>query len=299
MSIAISTSIDLFKLEVKRDVNVQHDKWSNKYIVTEPKPVHMTYPGQMSPTYDADFFDEYAYASQRSAEIVVPIVNDLVKPHSVLDVGCGLGTWLAEWIRVGVTDVIGLDGKYVDPNTLRIPTTNFMPTDLNTSFSLGRTFDLVESLEVAEHLDEDRADQLVEAIANHGDTVLFSAAIPGQGGQHHVNEQWPSYWVKKFSEHGLALFDVIRPTIWQNPEVEVWYRQNIFIFSSELKLDRSALPTNLVHPELWDANRLNSGHPTLRSLLADFPAATRASLQYHLKRLQKAMHPRAERDGDH
>ena len=257
----------------------------------------MIYAGRMAATYNAEFFGTYASASQRSAAIIVPIVNDLVQPHSVLDVGCGLGTWLAEWNRVGVNDVIGLDGNYVDPNSLRMPTSNFVPTDLNTSFSLGRKFDLVESLEVAEHLEEDRADQLVEAIANHGDTVLFSAAIPGQGGVHHVNEQWPSYWVKKFSEQGMALFDVIRPTIWQNPEVEVWYRQNIFVFSSALKLDRSPLPIDLVHPELWDVKRLTP--PTLRSLLNDFPEASRASLQYRLKKLREVVHPRAERDGAH
>ena len=44
--------------------------------------------------------------------------------------------------------------------------------------------------------------QLVATITKHGDAVLFSAAIPGQGGQDHLNEQWPEYWQKKFEVNG-------------------------------------------------------------------------------------------------
>ena len=130
--------------------------------------------------------------------VIVPIVLEMIKPNSILDVGCGIGTWLKVFEEYGVDDYLGIDGDYVDRSTLKISEKRFLPNDLRKRWSLNRKFDLVVSLEVAEHLPEEVADLFVSTLSAHGDTILFSAAIPGQGGQNHVNEQWPTYWQKKF-----------------------------------------------------------------------------------------------------
>ena len=65
----------------------------------------------------------------------------------------------------------------------------FTAVDLRDSFAIGRTFDLAISLEVAEHPPEEFAEPLVERLVTAAPFVLFSAAIPEQGGIHHVNEQ--------------------------------------------------------------------------------------------------------------
>ena len=182
---------------------------------------------------------------------MIPLVNELVRPTSVLDVGCATGTWLAEWGSAGVADVTGVDGDYVDRATLRLPVDRFVPADLQQPLSLGRTFDLVQTLEVAEHLDEACADTFVDSLARHGDTILFSAAIPGQGGPHHVNEQWPSYWAAKFARAGYTAYDVIRPRIWTDSRVVVWYRQNILLFARGRAFGDAPPPLDLVHPEIW------------------------------------------------
>jgi len=204
---------------------------------------------QASAVYTQSFFDELARGTNESARIVVPVANKLLQPTSVLDVGCGVGTWLAEWGRAGVPDVLGLDGDYVDRGALEITRDQFAPTDLQRPFSLGRTFDLVQTLEVAEHLDESCADAFVESLARHGDTILFSAAPPGQGGTHHVNEQWPSYWAEKFARAGYAAYDIIRPQIWTNKRVALWYRQNILVFARGRVLDAAVPHLDLVHPD--------------------------------------------------
>ena len=166
--------------------------------------------------YDSEFYDDISDGSRASAKIVLPLVRELVNPASVLDVGCGTGAWLAEWVALGVTDVTGLDGSYVDKVRLQIAAKDFIATDLVRTFSLGRTFDLVQCLEVAEHIEAAHADVFVESIARHGNIALFSAAIPGQRGRHHVNEQWPSYWIEKFYKVGFTAYDIIRPQIWAN-----------------------------------------------------------------------------------
>ena len=237
----------------------------------------------LSKHYDASFYATYGDRSRQSAAVVVPIVKSLVQPMSVLDVGCGVGSWLAEWVNQGLTDVLGLDGEYIDPAAMRIETSRFLTVDLRNGFSLNRTFDLVQSLEVAEHIDERCADAFVDSLTRHSDTVLFSAAIPAQRGFHHVNEQWPSYWVGKFASSGFRLFDVIRPRIWTDPRVDTWYRQNTLLFSRTLSFDSSNEYLDIVHPEIWKQRQNLSSYP-LRELLGSMPAAAVSALRWYSRR---------------
>ncbi len=179
---------------------------------------------------------------------VVPIIMSIVKPKSVLDVGCGIGTWLKVFEEHGVTDYLGVDGNYVNRNLLKIPQSNFFPFDLTNELVLRKKFDLVISLEVAEHIPEKSADLFVKSLALHSDIILFSAAVPGQGGQNHLNEQWPKYWEKKFERHGFYFHDIVRPLIWENNKVDWWYRQNIFLLTKKF----SDTPIHAsIHPDCF------------------------------------------------
>jgi hypothetical protein len=148
-------------------------------------------------------------------------------------VGCGDGTWLAEFRKHGILDILGLDGHYVDSRSLKIPTSQFVPLDLSSPFRFPRAFDLAISLEVAEHLPVASAAKFIESLTELAPAILFSAAIPFQGGSSHLNEQWPEYWASLFSRHGYLLTDCIRPSIWDNDNVEWWYRQNCFLYATD------------------------------------------------------------------
>jgi SAM-dependent methyltransferase len=209
--------------------------------------------------YSRKFYEAQEHDSIRSAELIVPIVNDLIRPNSVVDVGCGTGTWLSVFQKLGVQDVIGIDGDWVEPRSLRIPPERFHVADLSGPTTLERKFDLVISLEVAEHLPASSAATFVDSLVSLGPVVLFSAAIPHQGGTHHVNEQWPEYWVRLFELRGYLVIDCIRRRVWNNPEVQWWYAQNTFIFATDARLQESPLLTHeresthrsqlaLVHP---------------------------------------------------
>ncbi len=180
-------------------------------------------------------------------------------------------------MELGIIDVIGLDGEYIDRTTLHIPVDKFLARDLCHPLRLDRKFDLAVSMEVAEHLPAEFAAQFVGELTKLAPAVLFSAAIPYQDGHHHVNERWPSYWAKLFGQFGFAPFDVVRPRVWRDERVEPWYAQNTILYlSQELAAGTTltaAIPDelfDLVHPEMYT---VKMARPRLRYLLGVLPAA--------------------------
>jgi SAM-dependent methyltransferase len=183
--------------------------------------------------YDGDFYARHRDQSIESARIVAPLVMRLATIKSVIDVGCGVGGWLRAFSENGATTVRGLDGNYVDRSKLHIPSECFSEIDLQGPLRLEGRYDLAVCLEVAEHLDPQAGGELVRALTAVAPLILFSAAVPGQGGNGHVNEQWPAYWRRLFERHSFRMLDVIRPMIRDERRVEWWYRQNIVMFASE------------------------------------------------------------------
>jgi len=209
--------------------------------------------------YDEAFFRAQEDGSLRSAIQVLPLVFDLLHPQSVCDFGCGVGPWVAAAKILGVTDVLGIDGPHVDPATLKIDPSEFLVHDFASPLTLPRTFDLAMSLEVIEHFEDQFSDAFLDSLTRAAPFILFSAAVPGQGGTHHVNERWPSYWLRKFEARNYYAFDCVRPAVWHNLKVEWWYAQNTFLLasaSSVRRLEKVAhtrvCPTspmlNVVHP---------------------------------------------------
>jgi hypothetical protein len=149
---------------------------------------------------------------------------------------------------VGVSDILGVDLDYVDRDVLAIPREHFRVLDVSKPFDLGKKFDLVQSLEVGEHVPGARANVLIENLTAHGDLIMFSAAVPGQGGEYHINEQPYEYWHDKFSKRDYRSLDFVRPLIRANKRIEPWYRYNTFLFAKTRlleKLHESVVATQL------------------------------------------------------
>jgi SAM-dependent methyltransferase len=239
--------------------------------------------------YDEQFFGDHVDKARTSAQAIVPIVMELVAPTSVIDLGCGPGAWLATFAELGVGDYRGVDGEWVAPELLQIPPERFIAARLDRPFALDRRFDLAVSLEVAEHLPEASAKDFVGSLSALAPCILFSAAIPHQGGLNHLNEQWPEYWVELFAGRGYAVVDAIRPRVWTPPGIAFWYRQNTFIFARPEVL--AARPLLAAARESTNESMLSLVHPSLLTHVAEEPSRhvrRRPPREYSLRELALA-----------
>ena len=210
--------------------------------------------------FDAQYYDAQVEGSIRSARAVLGVLFDMYQPARVTDVGCGRGGWLAVAGELGATALEGFDGPWTDEAKLVSHEIVFQTVDIGRGDRVCSSADLCISMEVAEHLPPSNAAGFIGTLCDVADVVLFSAAIPGQGGTGHINEQRQSYWAEKFAAHDYIQYDVLRPELWSKRDVEVWYRQNSFLFvkRGSTAIAPSVLEARLrpisdcVHPDLFE-----------------------------------------------
>ena len=188
-------------------------------------------PGETA--YDQTFFDTFDIDSRKAARLIGPVLLELAPVCSAIDVGGGRGIWLGVLKDLGVADVLVVDGDYVDRDRLAVAPSEFAAMDLERPLRIERTADLALSLETAEHLSPDRADSFVADLCRLAPVVLFSAAVPRQGGTNHVNERWQSYWATKFAAHGYRPADAVRQALWDDQDAGAVYLQNALIYANE------------------------------------------------------------------
>lgn len=225
--------------------------------------------------YNNEFYKNRDRDTDYAADVILGMTFKRLakrKIDSMVDVGCGVGTWLrVAHTKYNVDTVVGLDGDYVPRQYLQIEDNSFIPSNLETysadtilekMFGGGYKFTLAISLEVAEHISRKNAKRFINNLCKLSDVVLFSAAVPGQGGDGHVNEQRLSYWVNLFEENGYQLYDVIRADIWNDAKIPVWYRNNIVIFCNKemgeiVDVTHSSAIVDLIHPDLFENKNMS------------------------------------------
>lgn len=241
----------------------------------------------MSTFYNEDFYKGQQDESTLAAIKVIPRLLEIIQPKSVLDIGCGIGTWLNVFKnKYGIKEVTGVDGDYVDKNMLLIDKTEFVPYNLEKVYTPAKKYDLAISMEVGEHLPDSCADNLVASLTGASDFIMFSAALPGQTGTNHINEQFPEYWAKKFIARGYVCVDCIRKQIWNDRDIEPWYRQNVLIYIKKELYENQYQQKLGSYKEKTDPEFLTRVHPDLMDYFREKFYQTRSLvgfLRFHLK----------------
>ena len=127
-------------------------------------------------------------------------IAERYEPKSVLDIGCGIGAYLDIFKKYGA-EVVGVDGIPKSASILK--DSEYIVHDLSQPFFYDKLYDVVVCVEVLEHLTEGQSIDILNTIVKHaGNTIVFSAAVPGQNGENHINCQPIGYWLEKFSDLG-------------------------------------------------------------------------------------------------
>ncbi len=221
----------------------------------------------MKKFYDQAFYDAQKQGSFRSAQKYFAFLWPTFAPTSVIDLGCGAGTWLKAAGDLGAKRLVGCDGPWNSQANMIDGRIAFTPVDLDGQLPIQERFDLSMSLEVAEHLKPESSGQFVKSLTALSDVVLFGAAYVGQGGTNHINERLHSDWASMFDAQGYGVFDLFRETFWNSDEVDTCYIQNAFLYvkrSSPLygtladkgiRELRNLAFLNCVHPVLYEVAR--------------------------------------------
>ena len=193
--------------------------------------------------------------SRAAADILVPMLLEATRPTSVLDVGCGVGSFMRALLHAGVGDVFGVDAPVFDDALLVVEPKLVRRCDLRQPLDLGRRFDLALCLEVGGYFPEH--DVLVASLVRHASVIAFSAAIPDQDMIRQQHGAYPSHWAALFAKHGYKAIDAFRGRIWADDRMPFWFRQNLLLFAEpsaigRLRLAPGPAPLDIVHPRLYD-----------------------------------------------
>lgn len=251
--------------------------------------------GDAIPEFGAHTPDKRAGEAASAAAALPLILGLLPSTASVVHVGFRGGEWLAEAQRLGVPDIHGIDGPWASLDNLLVrPDTVSVVDTLATFDGGGRTYDLAICVEYAEHLPEARAASFIGDLTKLAPVIAFSAAIPGQGGVGHVNEQWPTYWEAHFAAVGYRMVDALRRRLWTATSGPAYLAQNLFIAVDERRLgdypqladiaarDDGARALSLVHPQIYEAKlraRARRPQPGVRSATRTLLGAVRRSVR--------------------
>jgi SAM-dependent methyltransferase len=222
----------------------------------------------MKKEYSAEFYFNRSAITRRSAEEIVKILDATIQTRTVIDFGCATGIWLDQFKKLGSTEVLGIDGDWVDRKSLSIDGSEYQVHDFGKEkFQPPKTFDLALCIEVAEHISEKMGVMLIDSLVEASDVILFSAAVEGQGGSGHVNEQSQSYWLALFADRGYQAIDLIRPSVWGNEKVNTIYKQNMLLYVKEVVVKKSDTLGAITVSKPYEADRI---HPDLLKIKASY-----------------------------
>lgn len=186
--------------------------------------------------YDKKFFDNTLKLEGPSAKAVVEILLKNFNIQSIIDIGCGSGIYLKEFLEKNI-EAIGYDGAQAALENSLVGD-KIKIHDLCQPLKLNKKFDLCLCVEVAEHLPEKYADTLIKTLVNLSDLIVFTAATPGQGPRSigHINEQPHSYWIEKFKNYNFILEKELTEKIRKEmitEDVVWWITKNLMIFKKK------------------------------------------------------------------
>jgi len=183
--------------------------------------------------YDEDFFEWHVTHARKYSMRTMDWYIQKYKPDSVVDFGCGIGSYLEAAFDYGIKIKgyeISWEAIIHTPERIR-PFIEYR--DCTEPINAG-VFDTVISFETAEHIEPEGTNQFIKNLVNAtGKTLLFTAAPPGQEGTGHINCRYRDFWMLELSDF-LIYNDVLTGEIseaWEKLGAPWYIVKNLMVFS--------------------------------------------------------------------
>lgn len=185
--------------------------------------------------YDRDFFAQWGSRNKAyvdTARYIAGVLNGEFAPKRVADIGSGCGVYSQAFRELGA-EVLAIDGVAAPPEYSFAGEVHIRDLTEPIENCWG-AFDFTLCLEVAEHISEGQVSAFLANIAQFSDLLIFSAAPPYQGGQHHVNERPKRYWREKLAGFGFAYnrrrTGILSETFKRDKPELMWMCQQISVY---------------------------------------------------------------------
>jgi hypothetical protein len=261
----------------------------------------MTTPSPFNnPAVRAEQFPAYLSDARTIASVLLQLIE---KPRSVVDVGGNVGAWCKAFKEQGTEKVLCIDHPGVSREDILIDPSEFRAWDFGRGVPEPVPCDLVICLEVVEHVDKPTGEAIVDFLTRSAGLVLFSAAVSGQPGWDHINNQPHAYWKDVFARRGFDRLDIVRPRIIGDRAIPFWYRQNLYLFASAEGRSKVRIPHipfdaipddfELIHARLLEEYRNPSSSRKLGPSIRSLWDALRESIAYRTGRMKTLPPPRS------
>ncbi|MAA50597.1 MAG: hypothetical protein CMP83_10535 [Gammaproteobacteria bacterium] len=166
-------------------------------------------------------------------------IYELFKPKTILEFGCGVGYYCNYWSNCeGVQTVHGIepnkrDDKMFKNKNCKQLTFNLINDD-ESQFEFLDKYDLVVSIEVAEHIDRKYHDKLFDFLTKKSkNIIIFSGARLDQPGHGHIacrsEEDWRSEFLKRNKNFDIKNTNNLRN---KSNKKNVNHRKNVQVFKN-------------------------------------------------------------------
>jgi len=206
----------------------------NYFYLIKIKIYNLCKKNHLDYIYDDKFFDNKKQESilKTTPKIVAQVIKNLYNPKTVVDIGCGTGIYIKELNNLSVS-VFGIDGSSAAKKNFRLPESLFLLQNITRDFNLHKKYDMALCFEVAEHIQKESSNILVQNITKLSNVILFTASPKGQGGIGHINEQDKTFWIYLFKKSGFMFNDAatkkLKKIFYKNNTI-FWIHKNIMVF---------------------------------------------------------------------
>lgn len=186
--------------------------------------------------YTSKYYNRHLESYRKWENEVGRSIVKTLQPQSILDIGCGVGSYLEGALQYGCKDILGLDVSFETAKEFLTPEISpyIKYGDATKPLDLNRKFKCVMSFETGEHIESDKTGVFIDNLCKHSSKyIILTAAPPGQAGTGHINLREKKFWISEVTKRNFKFDSKLCDHFvseWAKFGVEKYILRNLMVF---------------------------------------------------------------------